>query len=150
ANTGLPISPLKVSALAIDPSTPSTLYAVTGSGGVFKSTDAGGTWNANTGLPSMILGVYRGIIPVAIAPTKPPTVYAGTGVGVFSIQVAVLCVGDCRGTRAVAINDLITLVNIALGSAEPAACSDGGLPLGGKVDVSVIIQAVNNALHCCP
>ena len=42
-----------VTALAIDPSTPSTLYAgtLTYQGGVFQSTDSGGSWSAvNTGL----------------------------------------------------------------------------------------------------
>jgi hypothetical protein len=58
-------------------------------------------------------------------------------------------VGDCGGTNTVAINDLVTLVNIALGSAQPWACPDGGLPLGGEVDVAVIIQAVHNALTGC-
>ena len=40
-----------VYALAIDPATPTTLYA--GTGGVFKSTNGGGNWSAvNTGLPA--------------------------------------------------------------------------------------------------
>jgi photosystem II stability/assembly factor-like uncharacterized protein len=40
-----------VSSLAIDPLTPQTLYAGT-SGGIFKSTDGGGSWNpASNGLP---------------------------------------------------------------------------------------------------
>ncbi len=40
-----------IRALAIDPATPSTLYAGTGYGGVFKSTDGGENWEAvNTGL----------------------------------------------------------------------------------------------------
>src|SRR3989442_10459591 len=40
-----------INALAIDPQTPTTLYAGTSGHGVFKSTDAGGTWSAvNTGL----------------------------------------------------------------------------------------------------
>ena len=47
------------------------------------------------------------------------------------------------------INDLITLVNIALGTAQPSACPNGDLPLGGEVNVAVIIQAVNNALNGC-
>ena len=38
-------------ALAIDPTTPSTLYAGTDGGGVFKSTNGGAAWSAvNTGL----------------------------------------------------------------------------------------------------
>src|SRR5262245_12299942 len=40
-----------VKTLAIDPTTPSTLYAATYAGGVFKSTNSGGSWSAvNTGL----------------------------------------------------------------------------------------------------
>ena len=37
---------LVIAALAIDPSTPTTLYAGTSGGGVFKSTDGGGSWRA--------------------------------------------------------------------------------------------------------
>ena len=39
--------PTLIAALAIDPTTPSTLYAGT-NGGVFKSTDAGATWTRHT------------------------------------------------------------------------------------------------------
>ena len=40
-----------IHALAIDPVTPTTLYAGTDGGGVFKSTNGGGNWSAvNTGL----------------------------------------------------------------------------------------------------
>ena len=60
-----------------------------------------------------------------------------------------VCAGDCSGTGEVTVDELITLVNIALGTAEPAACAGGGLPLGGKVDVAVIVEAVNNALSAC-
>ena len=61
------------SALAINPSTPTTLYAGMYAGGVFKSTDAGGTWiAANTGLPNPI--VYA----LAIDPSNPATLYIGT------------------------------------------------------------------------
>jgi len=59
------------------------------------------------------------------------------------------CAGDCGGTQSVAVNNIITLVNIALGTAQPAACAHG-VPTGAEVTVAVIIQAVNNALHGCP
>jgi hypothetical protein len=49
----------------------------------------------------------------------------------------------------VAINDIMILVNIALGTARPAVCAGGGLPIGGSVDVAVIVEAVNNALVGC-
>ncbi len=65
-------------ALAINPSTPSTLYVGDG-GGVFKSTDSGSTWAAtNAGLTNLIVQA------LAINPSTPSTLYAGTdGGGVF-------------------------------------------------------------------
>jgi photosystem II stability/assembly factor-like uncharacterized protein len=73
-DTGTYIRP--ITSLEIDPKTPTTLYAGTRNGGVFKSTDGGGNWNAvNTGLTD--LGVYV----LAIDPIMPTTLYAGTGSG---------------------------------------------------------------------
>jgi len=85
-----------VTALSIDPVTPTTVYAgITGSGefrgsgcnvsinalpsGVIKSVDGGGRWTAaSTGLPSGV-----SIMALAIDPTLPSVVYAGTNQGVF-------------------------------------------------------------------
>jgi hypothetical protein len=61
----------------------------------------------------------------------------------------VICAGDCSGTHSVAVNDIIVLVNIALGSADASACPNG-IPSGDSVDIALIIQAVNNALNDCP
>ncbi len=68
-----------VSALAVDPTHPTTVYAGT-FGGVFKSTDGGGSWRAaNTGLTD-----FR-VSALVIDPATPATLYAGTtfGGGVF-------------------------------------------------------------------
>ena len=66
-----------VNALAIDPLTPSTLYA--GGYGVFKSTDAGGSWTpVNTGL-----NATTSVLALVIDPSSPSTVFAGTSAGVF-------------------------------------------------------------------
>ena len=76
-NTGL--TNTVVYALAIDPATPSTLYAGTDGGGVFKSTNGGAAWSAvNTGLTA------TDVHALAIDPATPSTLYAGTtGGGVF-------------------------------------------------------------------
>jgi hypothetical protein len=71
-------------------------------------------------------------VPTTPVPTLPPGV----------------CVGDCAGTGIVAVNNIITLVNITLGTAEASACPNG-VPSSGEVNVAVIIQAVNNALNGC-
>jgi len=72
---------LLVQALAIDPQTPTTLYAGT-YGGVFKSTDGGARWQA-TGLTDHLVPA------LAIDPQTPTTLYAGTyGGGVFRLGQA--------------------------------------------------------------
>src|SRR5258708_7951909 len=64
--------------LAVDPATPTTLYAGTQGGGAFKSTNGGASWNTvNSGLP------LNAVVQVlAIDPATPATLYAGVG-GVF-------------------------------------------------------------------
>jgi hypothetical protein len=60
------------------------------------------------------------------------------------------CAGDCDGSGAVAVNELVTLVNIALGSAEVATCLAGDANGDGAITIDEILTAVNNALNGCP
>jgi photosystem II stability/assembly factor-like uncharacterized protein len=77
-------APVAIGSLAIDPATPSIVYAAYGSynadkGGVLKSIDAGETWiAAQTGLPDTIF-----INALAIDPSAPARIYAATDQGVF-------------------------------------------------------------------
>ena len=67
-----------VTALAIDPQTPTTVYARTECGGAVKSTDGGDSWRAaGSGLPETLSGYNGG--PLAIDPDMPSTLYAGKG-----------------------------------------------------------------------
>jgi hypothetical protein len=64
--------------ILIDPTAPSTLYAGTHNGGIFKSTDGGASWSVvNTGLTNSL------VFALALDPTTPTTLYTGTGGGVF-------------------------------------------------------------------
>src|SRR5262245_32591479 len=69
-----------VYALAVDPNTPSTIYAGT-KGGVFKSSDGGVHWDAiNVGLPTPTSSDQNGgpyIYSLAIDPRNSATLYAG-------------------------------------------------------------------------
>ena len=79
-NVGLGKDPedTDVSALAIDPQTPATVYAGTYYHGVFKSTDGGRSWQAvNAGLPRGQVFVHA----LAIDPRRTATVYAATDRG---------------------------------------------------------------------
>ena len=62
-----------VLSFAVDPMTPSTVYAGTNAGGIFKSTSGGATWSPiNSGLTSLTIKA------IAINPTTPSTLYLGT------------------------------------------------------------------------
>ena len=76
------------------------------------------------------------IVDEVPAPTPTPTPTVGA------------CVGDCDGSGAVAVNEIIALVNIALGNAQPSACPHG-IPGGAEVDIALLIQAVNGVLTGC-
>jgi hypothetical protein len=86
-------------------------------------------------------------IPVA-NPTSTPTATA------MPTSPVVSCIGDCDGSGAVTVNEIITLVNMALGSQTQLSACPHGLPASitaaSQVDVTVIIQAVNYALNGCP
>jgi polymorphic membrane protein len=81
---------------------------------------------------------------------RPGTGHANCSIGAYEADAfsPEACVGDCNGTGSATIDELITLVNIALGTAQPSACPHG-IPSGTDVTVAVIIQAVNNALIGC-
>lgn len=59
------------------------------------------------------------------------------------------CVGDCNGNKDVTVNELITMVGIALGSAPLSACTAGDADRNGQIAINEIITGVNNALDGC-
>ena len=59
------------------------------------------------------------------------------------------CAGDCNGNNEVTIDELLKLVNIALGNADVSACSAGDLNHDNQITIGEIIAAVNAALSGC-
>jgi len=67
-----------VLSLAVDPLTPSTVYAGTSDSGVYKSTDGGATWTQrSSGMGNL------DVLSLAIDPFTPTIVYAGIYAGVY-------------------------------------------------------------------
>lgn len=60
------------------------------------------------------------------------------------------CVGDCNGDEIVAINELITGVNIELNGDSGSACPALNCNTHFGVHIDCLILAVNNALNGCP
>lgn len=69
------------------------------------------------------------------APTPTPTVRP--------------CAGDCDGSGDVTIEEIITMVNIALGTADLTRCRAGDADGSNSIEVNEIIQAVKNAAGGC-
>ena len=96
----------------------------------------------NTGLTN------TSVAALAIDPKTPTTLYAGTnGGGVFAIE-QITCVGDCNGDGEVTVNELVAMVNSALGPRRRLACA-GDANGDGQITINEIVAGVNNALNGC-
>jgi hypothetical protein len=65
-------------------------------------------------------------------------------------QLPAGCPGDCSGDTLVTVDELVTGVRIALGSAQLNACAAFDMDRSGTVTVDELVAAVNAALHGCP
>jgi hypothetical protein len=59
------------------------------------------------------------------------------------------CVADCNGDGQVTVDELLTLVNIALGNADVSSCLVGDANHDCHITIDEILTAVNNALNGC-
>lgn len=60
------------------------------------------------------------------------------------------CAGDCNDDGMVTVDEILTMVNISLGSQSVGACRAGDANGDGEVTVDEILTAVNNSLASCP
>ena len=66
-----------------------------------------------------------------------------------AVTAPIACVGDCGGDGSVTVDELLTMVNIALGNTPNSACPAGDADSSGDISVNEIVAAVNNALNGC-
>jgi hypothetical protein len=99
-----------------------------------------GAWQAtptNTPVtPSPTLTRTRTTTPSATA-TRTPT-------------VTPRCVGDCNGDSSVTIDEILSMVDIALGNAETSTCAPADANGDQEITIDEILKAVNDALNGCP
>ncbi len=84
--------------------------------------------------------------PATATPTPTPT---PTPTETPPPPTPVLCIGDCSGDGSVTIEEIITMVNVALGTADVSVCLAGDANGDGEITVEEIIGAVNKALGGC-
>ena len=63
--------------------------------------------------------------------------------------IAVDCIGDCDTSGAVAVNELVTMVNIALERAPMNTCVAGNMDGNAQITINEILTAVNKLLGGC-
>ncbi|MFI5397806.1 MAG: hypothetical protein ACHQ9S_19900 [Candidatus Binatia bacterium] len=84
----------------------------------------------------------------------PPCNDPSSSSQVFITQGRVLvpngCVGNCNFTSGVTVDEILTMVNIALGNTPIASCEAGDANGDGRITVDEILTGVNNALKGCP
>ena len=59
------------------------------------------------------------------------------------------CVGDCNGDGSVTVDELLTMVNIALGNSDAGGCLAGDANGDSAMTIDEVLTAVNNALNGC-
>lgn len=64
-----------------------------------------------------------------------------------SATTSVICSGDCNGDGSVTIDELLTMVNLALGSMQ--GCTAGDTNRDAKITIDEILAAVDKALNGC-
>jgi hypothetical protein len=87
-----------------------------------------------------------------VASAHPATagVNLSTRLGLAEGGQVTACTGDCKGDGQVTVDELLTMVNIALGTAAITACPAGDAGGDGQITVNEIVAAVGNALSGCP
>lgn len=74
-------------------------------------------------------------------PTLPPTA--------TPTPTPSACIGDCNGDSHVRINEIITMVDVALGATPISACEAGNPNHDSEITVDEIVRAVGAALSVC-
>jgi hypothetical protein len=115
--------------------------------------DQRGYGRPGVGETNCSIGAYEYNAQSSLGPTPTAT---ETPVSTFSptstptavpTPTVVPCVGDCNGDGHVTVDEILTMVNIALGNAGASACPSGVAKT--PVTIDQILTAVNDALNGC-
>jgi hypothetical protein len=98
------------------------------------------------------LGALRsGIRHVVLILAEPRPVHAGTvSAAPLAEPDTTGCAGDCNADGQVAIDEILRLVNLALGNGQADGCAVADVDHNQQITVDEIVAAINNALNGCP
>jgi hypothetical protein len=90
--------------------------------------------------------------PVGIALGGSKAVLSAAALVLLALRPAVgleMCVGDCSADSQVTVDELITMVDVALGADGIGSCTAGDANTDSMIGIDEIVIGVNNALHGC-
>jgi len=121
------------------------LCSVVDPGSSCPAADADGSGSVTIGEVNLCVQAYTDGCPAATAAATPSPSPAATATPTIPNP----CVGDCDALGAVTVNNVLTMVNVALGDASVSACAAGDANGDGEITVDEILAAVQNALNGC-
>ena len=91
------------------------------------------------------------LAPRSVVARLPYLTLALVGLVGFALQPAEgqVCVADCNTDGEVTVNELVTMVNVALGTVDVSGCTVGDANHDATISINEIITGVNNALNGC-
>jgi hypothetical protein len=81
---------------------------------------------------------------------RPADATLDAGAFEYTGDGTISCIGDCSGNGEVGVDEVLTMVNIALGSSDAQSCGAGDVNGDGTVSINEILAAVADALSGCP
>jgi hypothetical protein len=160
-------TPLATTTPSMTPSVTATFTATASATSSFSATPV---WTATptevlraspTGSPTLSPTVSPSftVLPASPTPTRtasstPTATESATPTQVASVsptptEAQSTCVGDCSGDGEVTVDELIMMVNVALGSTDLVKCLSADADSSGEVTVDEIVAAVSRSLNGC-
>lgn len=109
--------------------------------------DQRGYLRPGTGATNCSIGAFE--FNASPPPNSPTPSFANTPTGTPT-PTPEPCVGDCKTDRQVTVDEIVTMVNVALGNADVSTCEAGDANRDGQITVDEILAAAGNALNGCP
>jgi uncharacterized repeat protein (TIGR01451 family) len=125
-----------VTALAVDPITPSIVYAGTDGSGLYKSSDGGATWRQQ-----QLSGLAGSrVTTIALDPSNPQSVYAGAGRGLFrSADAGVTWISGGVVIDGFSVRPLLNITAVVVHPRRPATVFANTSP----IDPTGLVKSTN-------
>lgn len=109
----------------------------------------GSSRSSAVGVARLAVAVAAALLGTGFLILGPAPLSAGIKDGGFARSPVDVCVGDCGQDGHVSVDELLTMVNGALGIAPASRCPGADRSSDGVITVDEIILAVINALNGC-